>query len=430
MKSIIFILTLLIYSQSLSSQAIEASYLQKNHQKVDLNTPSFHLFDEEFYQHDLFFFGFIHGSATPQILDYELLVHLYEKGVRYYAPEIGYSYAYFLNHYLQTGDESYLNYVLEDEIRYIVPQDASIEWKEKWKKIYAFNKAKNEEDKIKIIGTDHEDLNLTFLAHLAPNEQTGIILIDSLHFFKKLPKHLDIIPLIGKKIYRPIIRANLYQDYYEDSFRKRFYEAYTKDKKTFLKPFGINEKEVEMIMDVNEAIKDKYRENAIFLNFKKLVFPLIEQGEKVYSNFGYTHVLQEKIDGYPYIANRVKEGFGDKIKLISILGIMANSEVMKYRTYKSKGYRISKFWDGDSILERVKGIKMLKRIAKGNDVTLFKLNGKNSPFNKSLYFVNYTRNRESIFRKGRFETERGSSTTDYIQYLLFIQNSKSNRPFP
>ena len=109
---------------------------------------------------------------------------------------------------------------------------------------------------------------------------------------------------------------------------------------------------------------------------------------------------------------------------------MANSEVLKYRTYNKRVYKTSKYWDGDSILERVKGIKMLKRIAKDNDVTFFKLNGRNSPFNESLFFVNHTRYRESLFRKGKWETEEGSSTTDYIQYLLFIQNSKSNRPFP
>ena len=49
-------------------------------------------------------------------------------------------------------------------------------------------------------------------------------------------------------------------------------------------------------------------------------------------------------------------------------------------------------------------------------------------FNQSMFFVNYKRNRKNLFRKDRFETEQGSSTTDYIQYLIFIQNSKSNYP--
>ena len=109
---------------------------------------------------------------------------------------------------------------------------------------------------------------------------------------------------------------------------------------------------------------------------------------------------------------------------------MANSEVLKYRTNGTKRYKTSKLLDGDSILERIKGIKMLKRITQDTDVTLFKLNGKNSPFNDALFFVNMKRYRESLFRKGIWKTEDDSSTTDYIQYLLFIQNSKSNRPFP
>jgi len=139
---LLFHITLFVFSQNLVSQSLEETYLLSHSQKVNLDNPTFQLFDDDFYQNDLFFFGFIHGSATPQLLDYELLVHLYGKGIRYYAPEIGYSYAFFLNHYLETGDESYLNYVLEDEVRKSVPQDASLEFKEKWKKLYRFNKDK------------------------------------------------------------------------------------------------------------------------------------------------------------------------------------------------------------------------------------------------------------------------------------------------
>ena len=217
---------------------------------------------------------------------------------------------------------------------------------------------------------------------------------------------------------------------FRDNFRKRFFEAYKKDKKRFLHAFGVNEKTVALLMTIHESTKDKSREHAIFLNFKRLIIPLIDQGEKIYANFGFAHVLQEKINGYSYIANRLKDSLDNKIKLTTILGLLANSEVMKYKTYKSKGYKTSKSWDGDSILARVKGIKVLKSIAKDKDVLLFKLNGEQSPFFESLFFIDYKRYRESLFRKGWWETEKGSSTTDYIQYLFFIQHSKSNRPFP
>ena len=210
--------------------------------------------------------------------------------------------------------------------------------------------------------------------------------------------------------------------------------------------FGKNAKEVESAVSIYEENKDKKREDVIFLNYKRLVIPLIEQGEKIYSTYGFTHVLQEKINGYSYIANRLKDSLDNKINLTTILGVMANSEVLKERKAKKgkkfhvkgykfnqvdyNGYKTSKYWDGDSIFERINGINMLKSIAKDNDVTLFKLKGEHSPFEDSLFFIDYKGYRESLFSKGIWQTVKSSSTTDYIQYLLFIQNSESNKPFP
>lgn len=447
MERFFFYILIIIYCQNLYSQNLEENYLIRNSQKIELTKPSFQIFDDKFYSNDLFFFGFIHGSTTPQILDYELLIHLYEKGIKYYAPEIGYSYAYFLNNFLETGDESYLNYVLEDEIRGRVPQDASIEFKEKWKKIYAFNKTKQEGDKITIIGTDASQLNITHLAHLAPKEKTGIALIDSLHLFKELPKYKSTTIWSGKKIQKS---GKKWEYFFPASdeylFQERFLKAYRKNKNQILKAFGETANEVENAICIYEQNKDKRREDAIFLNFKRLILPLINQGEKIYSNYGFSHVLQEKINGYSYIANRLKDSLNNEIKLTTILGLLANSEVLKERKanrgkkiyirgYKFhgvdyNGYKTSKYWDGDSILERINGISMLKRISKDNEVTLFKLDGDTSPFKKSLFFIDYKRYRESLFRKGFWQTEKDSSTTDYIQYILFIQNSKSNRPYP
>lgn len=47
------------------------------------------------------------------------------------------------------------------------------------------------------------------------------------------------------------------------------------------------------------------------------------------------------------------------------------------------------------------------------DFTLFKLNGKRSPFAQELYFV---------------ESPDGGVTTDYFQYVLIIKDSKGATP--
>lgn len=54
------------------------------------------------------------------------------------------------------------------------------------------------------------------------------------------------------------------------------------------------------------------------------------------------------------------------------------------------------------------------------DITLFKLNGKNSPFEQSLF----------LFLSEKFCGSKPSEgvTTDYFQYVVFIKNSKATTP--
>ena len=64
MKNILLLLSILFfYYQHSFSQNIE-TYLLNHSQTIDLANPSFQLFEEDFYENDLFFFGFVHGSAS------------------------------------------------------------------------------------------------------------------------------------------------------------------------------------------------------------------------------------------------------------------------------------------------------------------------------------------------------------------------------
>ena len=104
-------------------------------------------------ENDLIFYGFIHGTELTQQVEANLLIELMKNGVRYYAPEVSKSGAYFLNKYLSTGQEKYLSYVLQS---YIAPQDASIQWIEKYREIFNFNQTLIKKDRLIIIGTDKE----------------------------------------------------------------------------------------------------------------------------------------------------------------------------------------------------------------------------------------------------------------------------------
>jgi len=408
-------------------------YLIENSTNIDLTNPNFQ-FDQEFYANDLFFFGFIHGAEKPQVLDLELQKILFKNGVHNYAPEVDYSLAYFFNQYLVTGNEDFLDFACEFyQMR--VPQDASIQFKNKWKELYKLNRDLQKEQQISIIGMDKEyssELTLTHIAFIAPKEPTGIAIIDSLMFFKTLETNdLDIIS--GK----PVYKSGKSWDYFfateKGAFYKRFVSLYKKDSLNIMKLFGEYSGDLKHLMNQSESHN---REEIIYSNFKKIGLPLIQKGEKIYANYGYFHIQQEKINGSKSLAKLIKDSCN--IKQVSIVGMLTNSNCLKHRKYKSEGtiiiretkfkkasyngYRTSKTYDGDYLFEKVNGIEKLKKISKDSECMLFKLNGEKSPLMNTMLFADFKRG------GGKWKVEEGASTTDYFQYIILIKNSKPNIP--
>jgi hypothetical protein len=82
-----------------------------------------------------------------------MLKHLNAKaGVRYYLAEVDYCQAYFLNKYLNTGNESFLNKVFEPWIN--EAQWGSEEFYAKIKKIYQLNASLPATRRIRFLGVD------------------------------------------------------------------------------------------------------------------------------------------------------------------------------------------------------------------------------------------------------------------------------------
>ena len=432
---ILFILILLFAGFHYASAQVdeEYAYLLKNASSIDLSNPEFQ-FDDQFYSNDLFFFGFVHGSEKPQTIDLELLKNLQGHGIKYYAPEVDYSLAYFFNQYLRTGEEVFLDFACKN-YRNRVEQDASIQFANKWKEIYAHNQHLKKENQITVIGLDQEysaEITLTHLAFIAPEESTGLNIIDSLRKFRNL--EIEEINIISGK---PVYKSGKTWDYFFGTDRTRYYQkfksAYAKDSVLILKHFGAYAKDVRHLMS---QPKSNHRENIIFNNFKTLGLPLIEKGEKIYSNFGYAHVQQGTINGVPYLAKLIKDSCD--VNVVSLIGMMTQSECLKkskvssdgqmvikgvkFRKAKYSGYKTSKSYDGDGIFEKVNGIKTLKKISGANDIMVFRLNGKDSPFNKTMKFANFSRGGKN------WRVDENLAATDYFQYIILIKNSKSNIP--
>ena len=390
---------------------------------------------------DLIFYGFIHGAAMPQEIEAKLLKELMDEGIKYYAPEVSYSGAYFLNKYLQSGNMEFLKYVLR---LYIAPQDASLQWIQKYEDLYKYKTENNLQ--LTVIGTDieqNDNLITSHLAYILGERKTANEIIDSLSLFKT-PEE-DIAIWSGKPLYKLSIKYGysnkkiLYESHSQHNYTSRYFEYYLNNRQLVLEAFGTDSIEVKIILD-DHLMRENSREEFITKNFIERVLPLIDNGEKVYSNFGYAHVLQSELNDNLYLAGRLKESNPD-LKIYSILTHMADSEVLKNKKYCKEGsirrygkkIRLasicgsitSKKLDGNTKDEKILGIDELRTKTNKGEITLVALNSIREEDLRKRYYLDYIsgKNPDGL----RFESDK--STLDYFQGLIFIRGSSANEPY-
>ncbi|MEM8526534.1 MAG: hypothetical protein AAGG68_17965 [Bacteroidota bacterium] len=436
--------SLLVVSITIRLEAQDlSSYIEQHAQITDLETLQLDFSNSKVAESDLIFFGFIHGCAVPQELDFQLLEYFVkQQGLKYYAPEVDYSQAYFLNRYLQSGEEAILDFVLYFYAKR-VPQDASTQLRQKWKKIYELNRSLAADQKLHIIGTDFPSsdirIAITHLAHLIGDQATGNEMLDSLKLYENL-----IVE--DRRIWsgKPAMEiAKKYGGYTMDyvypidskwNFSNRFFDYYLANQDTvlsILKQFDENAADI-----LNERAKK--REDHIFENFKHKIIPLIEQGEQVYANFGYAHIHQAPIYSRCYLACKIKEKF-PAITVSSILGLLAKSKALKHWKVKKggpfttdrglvfnkmelKGYKTSASYDGHGFFEQLLGVKQLIKASADKEILLLDLDRSNSPFAQSPYLVDYKIG-------GRHTNiDPNSNTLQYFQYVILMQHSEANVP--
>lgn len=414
--------------------------LEKKTKTGELDSISFITSFPSMLDNDLIFYGFIHGTEMTQKVDTKLLIELMDNGVKYYAPEVSFSGAFFLNKYLSTGEENYLNYVLQS---YAAPQDASIQWIDKYRNIYNYNKTLEEEKRLVIIGTDSERsirLKITHLAHLLSDNESGIPIIDSLKFYKTLEKDLHFIS--GKHLFKLASKNSCsYKDilYTNDSqyhFAKRFIKYYENNTEYVLSFFENHKENVKELM----RVENKNRETVITDNFSKRVIPLIKNGEKVYSNYGYAHILQESFNNNIYLAGRLKKNYPN-VKIFSILTHLAECSVLKGPNFcvdkKIKRYgktiKLANIcgaintddWDGDTKKEKILGLDELNVITSNEELTLLLISNLSESQSKERYYIDYVKGKNA----DKIKLDKTKSTSDYYQALIYIEGSKPNIPY-
>lgn len=166
------------------------SYLKINHIQLQ-DSISSALFDDSFYNSDVFLLGEIHGYADNQKLDKELFIFLNKTaGVRYYLAEMDSMTAGKLNQFLSgpTRNEQLLKEIVL-AVRQRIPQQASNELFNKWRAIYDYNCKLADSLKITVLGVD-----TNFDDHTSEPSRDAAMMANFKQLVKK--QHLQ-----GKKFY-------------------------------------------------------------------------------------------------------------------------------------------------------------------------------------------------------------------------------------
>ena len=125
------------------------------HQEIDLSdNAKFPLFNDDFYKNQLFLLGETHGFKNAQVVDLALLKHLNQRvGVRHYIAEVDPTKAYYINQYLQTGQDSTLRLVFASWIAETM-QWANADFFRKIQAIRVYNQTLPKIKRIRFVGID------------------------------------------------------------------------------------------------------------------------------------------------------------------------------------------------------------------------------------------------------------------------------------
>lgn len=138
----------------------------------DDNFKSLELINEDLEKNDIFFTGEQHGSIKSLEMNLYLTKYFVEKaGVRYILYEGGYAEAQYLNNYLDTGDESILDYIFEKSSG---TMNYTMENYNLLKNIYEYNLALEKDKKIMFVGIDKENpqIAIKYIKSILPHKET------------------------------------------------------------------------------------------------------------------------------------------------------------------------------------------------------------------------------------------------------------------
>ncbi|WP_346912335.1 hypothetical protein [Clostridium sp.] len=351
-------------------------YLADNHKTADFNekgiSTTLNLINDSS-KYDIYFTGESHGSLGNEKISIEMLKYLNEKeGVRYLICELQYSIVSKLNEYIQNGDEKLLKEATE-VVRNAKPSYGGDDYYKFWQELYNYNKTLPSDKKIQAFGIDLDfQINYTLneMLSLIPNTEPDTEIIAKINNFKSI---LNGAVEDDEAIARILVDLNKDINSNTDIYKALFGDNFN----NFKNNLGSMMNTIKYMENQRE-----YRDDLIYDNFIR-IYNENPKG-KYYGQFGQMHIFKETVKYNEEETITLAKFMEDKGKLkVLSIPIVFNE-----------------------IVTQNASIEKLKL----QNFTLFKLNGKNSPYKKGL---------ENSLTDKEIELTRGSVIDNY-QYLICL----------
>lgn len=390
----------------LSKEKVILDYLIENYSEINIDDESQFLdlaiLDEDIMDKEIFFTGEVHGIKANSDLNMKFLKYFKDKtDFKYYLAEYSYSNAHFLNKFLETGDTKILKEIFKE-------LKGSYSWNKDsykfWIDLYEYNNSLPENSRIQLIGVDIELQPITgyrYLVDVLPNEdppeEIKKMIDNTLNTFNKLDgtgfgsiygtaKDLKKDIDSKEKIYREYLGEN-YFGFKMVTINLLNYETAFKNKR-------------------NQVDWNNIRDKMIYENFE-LIERRLPKG-KYFGQWGVNHGFQSKekdIKWFAALLNDNKSKFKDKILSIAF----------NYDNCKQMG----KLGDQQYIINQLDFTFPYMKVSNdaiGGDLNIYKLNGKNSPFNNIPMYYTFT---QKLLE---------DSILEFIQYIVYIVDSGPTEP--
>ena len=384
-KSIIYTfaaiaITLLCLIISISSKGVKSAdaYLNNNYKTTKFSekdiSSSLKIINDS-NKYDIFFTGEFHTIPGNETINLEMLKYLNKTaGVNYLICEMQYSVISKLNKYIQNGDEA----LLKDAFNSVKQRNTKFaggDYYKFWQGLYEYNKGLSKDKKIQTFGIDVDfigDYTIKEMSGLIPSNAPSKDISNKLTEFKKIA---------DGEIIDDNEAINIFKALSDDI------NSNTLSYKSFL---GSNFNDFKNSLDsmINTSkyakIQDPNRDDLIYDNFMRIY----NQNPKLkyYGQFWSDHIFSEDIlsnvNAFYTLAKMLEKN--NNFKVLSIPIVPSN---------------------------RMELISEAQKLAQ-NRFSIFKLNGKGSP---------YMKQNEDIFTNSVFGIINGTIVDNY-QYVIYLKD--------